>query len=112
LFDADLARIAVMWIREVVSNSQHKVDIFHDWEEMELYTTEARTELTDLGVNVAARVNSLSVMIGSNLVKMGVTMASLKLTGIRMFTVREEFDQAVRQAVEARGATFTPAPPG
>ena len=110
LFDIEFARVAVKAIQDVVSKTQRKVDIFHDWEAMVLYTTEARTELTDLGLRLVTRLNSLSVLIGSNVVEMGVTMAGIKLGGIRMFTSREEFDQAVRYAVESQGGTYTPPP--
>ena len=112
LFDGELARIAVTAINAFVSDNPRKVDIFHDWEAMELYTTEARTELTDLGLKLAPRLDSLSVLIGSSLVEMGVTLAAIKLGGIRMFTSRAEFEQTVRHAVESRGGTYTPPPPG
>jgi hypothetical protein len=110
LFDAERSKIAVTVINEFVADTSQKVDIFHDWEAMELYTTEARTELTELGLRLAPRISSLSVLIGSNVVEMGVTMAGIKLGGIRIFTTRAEFDQAVRQAVESRGGTYTPLP--
>lgn len=110
LFDVEFARIAVMAINEVVFSSPDKVDIFHDWESMELYTSDARAELTELGLRLVTRLNSLNVLIGSNLVEMGVTMAGIKLGGIRMFNTRAEFEQAVRYAVELRGGTYTPLP--
>ncbi|QRK10336.1 hypothetical protein JQX13_09710 [Archangium violaceum] len=112
LFDSAFSRIVVTAVDELISRNRQKVDIFHDWEAMALYTTDARTELTDLGLRVAPRLSSLSVLIGSSLVEMGVTMAGIKLGGIRMFTARAEFEQAVRQAVESRGGTYTPLPPG
>ncbi|WP_257451362.1 hypothetical protein [Archangium lipolyticum] len=111
MFDAERSRIAVEVINEFVADTSRKVDIFHDWEAMELYTTDARTELTELGLRLAPRINSLSVLIGSSLVEMGVTMAGIKLGGIRIFTTRAEFDQAVRQAVESQGGTYKPLPP-
>lgn len=111
LFDAGFSRIAVTVIHELIAANRGKVDIFHDWEAMELYTTEARTELTELGMQVAARLSSLSVLVGSSLIKMGVTMASIKMGGIRVLATREELDQAVREAVESRGCTYTPLPP-
>jgi hypothetical protein len=111
LFDGDFSRVAVTVIDEVLASNPGKVDIFHDWEAMELYTTEARTELTDLGLRVGARVNSLSVLVGSSLIKMGVTMASIKLGPIRVLTTRDELDHAVREAVESRGGIYTPLSP-
>ncbi|PTL83306.1 hypothetical protein [Vitiosangium sp. GDMCC 1.1324] len=111
LFDIEFARIAVMAINEVVFSCPDKVDIFHDWEAMELYTSDARAELTELGLRLVTRLNSLSVLTGSNLVEMGVTMAGIKLGGIRMFNTRADFEQAVRYAVESRGGTYMPLPP-
>lgn len=110
LFDAAFSKVAVTVIHEFINANRGKVDIFHDWEAMELYTTEARTELTELGLQVAARLNSLSVLVGSSLIKMGVTMASIKLGAIRVLVTREELNQAVREAVEARGLPYTPLP--
>jgi hypothetical protein len=54
---------------------------------------------------IATRLNSLNVMFSSKVVLMGVSLASLKLGGIRLFSSREEFDQAVQQAVSARAGT-------
>jgi hypothetical protein len=111
LFDAEFSGLAVTVIHEFIAANRGKVDIFHDWEAMELYTTEARNELTELGMKVASRLSSLSVLVGSSLIKMGVTMAAIKLGGIRVFATREELDQAVREAVESRGGTYTPLAP-
>ena len=111
LFDAEFSRVAVAVINEFAASNLGKMDIFHDWQDMALYTTEARTELTELGLRMLTRLNSLNVLFSSNVVEMGVTMASITLGGIRMFNQREEFERAIRQAVEARGGTYTPLPP-
>jgi hypothetical protein len=111
LFDTEFTRVAVTAINELAASTPQKLDIFHDWQEMKLYTTEARTELTHLGIQLAPRLSSLSVLVGTNVVEMGVTIAGIKLGGLRIFTSREEFEQTVRQAVESRGGTYTPLPP-
>jgi hypothetical protein len=110
LFEAEFSRTAVAVINDFAASNLGKMDIFHDWQDMALYTTEARTELTELGLRLMARLNSLNVLFSSNVVEMGVTMASITLGGIRMFNQREAFEQAIRQAVEARGGTYTPLP--
>ena len=110
LFEASFAQVAVTLINELASSNPGKMHIFHDWEGMKLYTTEARNELTELGLHLMPRLDSLNVLFGSNVVEMGVTMASITLGGIRMFTQREEFEQAIRRAVESRGGTYTPLP--
>jgi hypothetical protein len=111
MFDAHLAHLAMATIEGIVP-TQQKTDIFHDWEGMELYATEARTLMTARAVPLAPRLNSLNVLFGSKVVLMGVSMASLKLGGIRLFNSREEFEQAVRQATEGRPGTFKPSPQG
>ena len=111
LFEAEFSRTAVAVINDFAASNLGKMDIFHDWQDMALYTTEARTELTELGLRLMERLNSLNVLFSSNVVEMGVTMASITLGGIRMFNQREAFEQAIRQAVEARGGTYTPLPP-
>jgi hypothetical protein len=107
MYDAHLAHLAMTTIEGIVS-SQPKTDIFHDWEEMELYATEARTIMTERAVPLAPRINSLSVLFGSKVVLMGVSLASLKLGGIHTFTNRESFEQVVRQASESRPGTYKP----
>ncbi|WNG61320.1 hypothetical protein F0U59_46405 [Archangium gephyra] len=112
LFDAEFCRVAVAVINEFAASNLGKMDIFHDWEGMVLYTTEARTELTELGLRLMPRLTSLNVLFSTSFVEMGVTMANITLGGIRMFAQREEFERAIRQAVESRGGTYTPLPPG
>ncbi|MGZ3460451.1 MAG: hypothetical protein ACXU86_18335 [Archangium sp.] len=107
MYDAHLAHLAMTAIEGIVS-SQSKTDVFHDWEEMELYATEARTLMTERAIPLAPRLNSLSVLFGSKVVLMGVSLASLKLGGIHTFTRREAFDLAVQQATESRPGTFKP----
>ncbi len=112
MYDAHLAHLAMVTIEGIMAAQQNKLDIFHDWEEMELYATEARTLMTERAVPLGPKINSLSVLFGSKVVLMGVSLASLKLGGINTFTSREGFDLAVRQAVESRPGTFKSTPQG
>lgn len=107
MYDAHLAHLSMTAIEGIVAN-QAKTDVFHDWEEMELYATEARTIMTERAIPMAPKLNSLSVLFGSKVVLMGVSLASLKLGGIHTFSGREEFEQAVRQASESRPGTYKP----
>ncbi|MCY1082089.1 hypothetical protein [Archangium lansingense] len=111
LFEGEFSRVAVTVINDFAASNLGKMHIFHDWHEMKLYTTEARTELTELGLRLMSRLESLNVLFSASVVEMGVTMASITLGGIRMFNQREAFEQAIRQAVESRGGTYTPLPP-
>ncbi len=110
LFESEFARAAVTVINDFAASNLGKMHIFHDWQDMKLYTTEARTELTELGLRLMPRLDSLNVLFSTSVVEMGVTMASITLGGIRMFTQREEFEKAIRQAVESRGGPYTPLP--
>jgi hypothetical protein len=65
--------------------------------------------MTERAVPLAPKINSLSVLFGSKVVLMGVSLASLKLGGISTFTSREDFEQAVQQAAASRSGTFKPA---
>jgi hypothetical protein len=103
LYDLDFAQKVIEAIEAQVF-AVPRSDIFHDWEGMELYVTEARTLMTEQGVRLLPRGPSFSVLLGSKLVRMGVSMASLQMGGaLRMFTVREEFDAAVRQSLKLAG---------
>jgi hypothetical protein len=109
MYDGHLAQLAMVTI-EGICASQPKTDIFHDWEGMELYATEARNLMTDRAIPLAPKINSLSVLFGSKVVLMGVSLANLKLGGITLFKGREEFDKAVQQAAASRPGTFKPTP--
>ncbi len=111
MYDGHLAHLAMLAIEEVIAKEQPRVDIFHDWEEMELYATQARTLMTERSVPLAPNINSLSVMLGSKVVLMGVSLASIKLGGIPTFTQRREFEQAIQRAVESAPGTFVLDPP-
>lgn len=106
MFDAHLAHLAMTAIEKIITTESH-VDIFHDWEEMELYATQARTLMTERAVPMASNINTLSVLFDSKVVLMGVSLASIKLGGIPTFTNRREFEQAVAQAVASAPGTFT-----
>jgi hypothetical protein len=106
MYDAHLAHLAMTAIEEIIS-SEPKVDIFHDWEHMELYATQARTLMTERALPLAPSINTLSVLFDSKVVLMGVSLASIKLGGIPTFTQRKEFEHAVQQAVESPPGTFT-----
>ena len=106
MFDAHLANLAMLAIEDVIAREQPRVDIFHDWEEMELYATQARTLMTERAVPLAGNINSLNVMLGSKVVLMGVSLSSIKLGGIPTFTQRKEFEQAIQRAVQSAPGTF------
>jgi hypothetical protein len=59
-------------------------------------------------VPLGPRIKSLHVLFGSKVVRMGVSMANLKLGGIILFNSREAFEQALRQASESKPGTFKP----
>ncbi|WP_155893361.1 hypothetical protein [Cystobacter fuscus] len=105
MYDASLANLAMRAIEDIIS-TEPRVDIFHDWEDMELYATPARTLMTERAIPLAPYINTLSVLFGSKVVLMGVSLASIKLGGIPTFTQRKEFEQAVRQAAESPPGTF------
>jgi hypothetical protein len=105
MYDAHLAHLSMSAIEEIVA-SEPLVDIFHDWEEMELYATQARTTMTERAVPLAPHINTLSVLFGSKVVLMGVSLASIKLGGIPTFTHRKEFEQAIQQAVDSKPGEF------
>lgn len=110
MYDSHLAHLAMTAIEAIVS-AQAKTDIFHDWEQMELYATKARTIMTERALPIAPKLNSLSVLFGSKVVLMGVSLAALKLGGIHTFNDRQSFEQAIKRAAESAPGTFSmPAP--
>lgn len=106
MFDSHLAHLAMTAIETIVA-TQARTDIFHDWEQMELYATKARTIMTERAIPIGPKINTLSVLFGSKVVLMGVSLAALKLGGIHTFKDRHEFEQAVKRAAESSPGTFT-----
>ncbi len=109
MFDSHLAHLAMTTIEGIVSH-QARVDVFHDWEEMELYATKARTIMTERAIPIGPKINSLSVLFSSKVVLMGVSLAAIKLGGIQTFSERQAFEQAVQAAVVSLPGTYRPAP--
>jgi hypothetical protein len=109
MYDSHLAHLAMTAIESIMA-TQARVDIFHDWEAMELYATKARTIMTERSVPNAAKRNSLSVLFNSKVVLMGVSLAALKLGGITTYTERKAFELAVRAATESEAGTYKPPP--
>jgi len=107
-YSLDFARRTMDAIEESAAG-QPPPDIFHDWEGMEAYATESRTQMTEQARRLLRQVNSFTVLTRSKLVRMGVSMANLVLGGrIQAVTERGEFERALDQAVSrfqvARGA--------
>jgi hypothetical protein len=102
LYDEEFVQ-HVLDATEQIAVTQQRPFIFHDWEGMQLYVTEARTRMTDQAVELSPRVEAFSVLLGSKMVRMGVSMASLRMGGvIQMHTSRIDFEQSVREAVASR----------
>ena len=101
MYDPHLAELTMTAIESIFA-TQARVDIFHDWEEMELYATKARTIMTERSVPHAAKRNSLNVLFNSKVVLMGLSMAALKLGGINSYTDRKTFERALREAAGDR----------
>lgn len=103
LYDTEFVACVLEATERVVS-IQRGAYVFHDWEGMALYETESRTRMTEQAIQLAPHEPHFAVLLGSKMVRMGVAMASLKAGGgIRMFTRREELEEALALALGAHG---------
>ncbi len=94
-------RMAHRWIEVIDPYYARGVvfDTFHDWEKMESYDSGARRSLTTWVVANNKHIKSAHFLVGSKLVAMGVSAASLAtaLVGLpmRAHTSRDTFDAAL-----------------
>lgn len=97
-----MERFIAMLDREVAAGTRGMV-FFHDWEHIESYEPAMRQKLTEWRRRAPkGATKSISVLVRSKLVAMGVSASSvlLRLIGleIQSFSSREEFNRAIRSA--------------
>jgi hypothetical protein len=77
---------------------------FHDWEHITGYESKARVRLTKWGTDIRSDIQRVHVLVGSKLVKMGVSVASIVLGNmIIAYDDRAKFEAAFRAAQSTRG---------
>ena len=75
---------------------------FHDWQRIVTYDSTARAQLTKWGYDIRKDVRRVHILVGSKLVKMGVSVASLVLVGmIAAYDGRPAFERALAEATRA-----------
>lgn len=85
---------------------------FHDWQDVKTYDSETRAKLTDWGYAIRKSVERVHVLVGSKLVKMGVSVASIVLVGMLVgYDEREAFEATLREAVRERRRARVPSIP-
>jgi hypothetical protein len=78
---------------------------FHDWQAITGYESAARVRLTTWGNEIRAKIQRVHVLVGSKLVKMGVTVASLVLGNMLMpYDDRARFEAKLRDAQSTGGS--------
>ncbi len=84
------------------------VNMFHEWRGMASYESESRTHLTKWVLANHQLVGTMTFVVDSRLVAMGIATANLatRAVGINLRTVadRAAFDAALEQAIHAQGA--------
>lgn len=88
----------------------HKVDAFHDWEGLTGYSSEAREVYTSWAKAHRDSVGSVSILVRSKLVAMGVSVANMVLGYLHAYSDRAAFERALARAVSARQRSATAAP--
>ena len=75
------------------------VVLFDDFAEMTGYTSEGRIELTEWSKRNWSRLRSTHILVGSKLVAMGVSVASIALPGLRSYDDRARFEAMLRAEI-------------
>lgn len=96
--DIAIARAIVRELELVLARSG-ALAIFDDFAEMTGYTSEGRVALTEWSKQNWSRLRSTHVLVGSKLVAMGVTVASIALPGLRSYDDRARFEAALNAEV-------------
>lgn len=73
--------------------------IFHDWDEMTDYETEARAQLTQFGMEARKSFDGVHMLVRSKIVQFGVQAANLVVRRIQLYEARAPFEAALRRAL-------------
>jgi hypothetical protein len=76
------------------------ISLYNDWYASTGYDPEVRKMLTDFTIARRKRIAEVNILVGSRLVGMGVAVAGIVVSGMRTYTVPEEFERALAQAAD------------
>ncbi len=77
---------------ERILERHESIVLFDDFAEMTGYTSEGRIELTEWSKRNWSRIRATHILVGSKLVAMGVSVASIALPGLRSYDDRARFE--------------------
>lgn len=80
-------------VYEIVAAKSAPVVVFHDWEGISGYTSETRQALVEWSMRHDGTVERAHILVGSKLVAMGVSVASLLLPKLVSYSVRNDFER-------------------
>jgi hypothetical protein len=76
---------------------------FHDWSRVRGYDSDSRVKLTEWGLSIRASVDRVHILFASKLVRMGVAVASIALSGmIVAYDDPSRFGRELETAVRER----------
>lgn len=84
----------------VVDGTEDAVFIFHDWEKVTGYDSEARTAFVETSKGQQKRIDSVVCLTSSSIVSMAVSVANIVLNRkLSATTKRSDFDRAMAEAL-------------
>jgi hypothetical protein len=89
-------------VYERVAVQSPPVVVFHDWEGITGYTPETRKALVEWSMRHEDTVERAHILVGSKLVAMGVSVASLLLPKLVSYSVRNDFERERTATIAAR----------
>jgi hypothetical protein len=72
---------------------------FHDWKAMTDYNDVARAYLLDLVRGFSQQLEAIHILVHSSVVEFGVRAANFTIKNLQIYSVREEFEDALREAL-------------
>jgi hypothetical protein len=96
-FEPAMAQLLIETSDELVARQGYVVG-FGDWYGMESYEQACRTSLTNWAVSLGPKFVAFHLLVGTTLVRMGVTVASMFVKALHNHSNVEDFRRAYEQA--------------
>lgn len=97
--DLEVAEAIITWTNKMLAGN-NRPHVFHDWEHMTGYDSNAREQLTAYVDGVKKQLGSANMLVKSKIVAMGVAVANALLGGtLHGFSERARFEETLQRVL-------------